>query len=114
VGAQDLELVAEGDVIQLLLLLQLPLSLLQLPLQLLHLPHQLVDLSCTHGEVPLLLDDSAGPSLSRCVQLLCIGKGPLGVGVTLGDGPHLQVKAMQPCPGCRPLRDSHPLEHAGP
>jgi hypothetical protein len=89
VGAQDLKLAAEGDVIQLLPFLQLPLSLLQLPLQLLHLPCPLVDLPCAHDEVLLLLDDGAGPSLSRCVQLLCIGKGPLGVGVTLGDGLHL-------------------------
>jgi hypothetical protein len=35
VGAQDLELMAEGDVVQLLPLLQLPLPLLQLPLSLL-------------------------------------------------------------------------------
>jgi hypothetical protein len=37
-GAQDLELTAKGDVIQLFPLLQLPLPLLQLPLSLLQLP----------------------------------------------------------------------------
>jgi hypothetical protein len=63
-GAQDLELMAEGHVIQLLPLLQLALSLLQLPLQLLHLPHPLVDLACVHNKVLLLLDDNAGPGLS--------------------------------------------------
>jgi hypothetical protein len=62
-GAQDLELMAEGHVIQLLPLLQLTLSLLQLPLQLLHLPHPLVDLACVHNKVLLLLDDNAGPGL---------------------------------------------------
>jgi hypothetical protein len=72
----------EGDIIQ-------PLPLLQQPLQLFHLPPPLVDLVCMHSEVLLLLDDDAGPGLSRCVQLLCIGKGPLGVGIKLGDGHHL-------------------------
>jgi hypothetical protein len=56
-----------------------------------------------HGEVLLLLDDSASPGLSRCVQLLCVGKGPLEVGVTLGDGLHLQVEAMLSCPCHRPF-----------
>jgi hypothetical protein len=59
-GAQDLELPAEGDVIYLL-------PLLQLPLQLIHLPRPLVDLMCTHDEVLLLLDDGVNPSLGRCV-----------------------------------------------
>jgi hypothetical protein len=43
-GAQDLELTAEGDVIQLLPLLQLALPLLQLPLSLLQQPLQLFHL----------------------------------------------------------------------
>jgi hypothetical protein len=67
-GAQDLELMAEGDVVQLFLLLQLPLPLLQLPLsllqQLLHLPRPLVDLACAQDEVLLLLDNGASPGLS--------------------------------------------------
>jgi hypothetical protein len=110
----------EGDVVQLFPLLQLPLlllqplSLLQLPLQLLHLPHLLVDLVCVHGEVLLLLDDGVDPGLGRCIQLLHVGKGPLGVGVALSDGLHLQVEAMLSCPCCHPLRDRRPLEHAGP
>jgi hypothetical protein len=79
----------EGDVIQLLPLLQLPLSLLKQPLQLYHLPRPLVDLACVHNKVLLLLDDGTGPGLGRCVELLRIGKGPLGVGITLGDGLHL-------------------------
>jgi hypothetical protein len=61
--------VVEGDVVQLLPLLQLPLPLLQLPLshlqlplQLLHLPCLLVDLAFEHGEALLLLDDGVGPS----------------------------------------------------
>jgi hypothetical protein len=121
VGAQDLKLMAEGDVIQLLPLLQmplpllqLPLSLLQQPLQLLHLLRLLVDLSCGHGEVLLQLDDGAGPSFGRCMHLLRIGKGLLGVSVALGDSLHVQVGAMLPCPHRRPLRDHHPLRHAGP
>jgi hypothetical protein len=81
-GAQDLELTAEGDVIQLF-------PLLQLPLQFLHLPRPLVDLVSAHDKVLLLLDDGAGLCLGRCVQLLCIGKGPLGVRVALGYGLHL-------------------------
>jgi hypothetical protein len=75
-GAQDLELTTEGDVVQLIPLLQLPLSLLKQSLQLFHLPHSLVDLACTHSKVLLLLDDGAGPGLDRCVQLLRIGKAP--------------------------------------
>jgi hypothetical protein len=66
-GAQDLELAAKGDVIQLFPLQQLSLPLLQLPLQLFHLPRPLVDLACAHGKVLFLLDDGAGPGLGRCV-----------------------------------------------
>jgi hypothetical protein len=44
-----------------------------------------------------LLDDGAGLSLGRCIQLLHVGKGPLGVSVVLGDGLHLQVEAMLSC-----------------
>jgi hypothetical protein len=120
-GAQDLELTTEGDVVQLLPLLQLPLPLLQLPLlllqlplQLLHLPRPLVDPTFAHGEVLLLLDDGAGPSLGQCVQLLRISKGLLGVSIVLGDGLRLQVKAMLSCSRHHPLRDRCPLEHAGP
>jgi hypothetical protein len=111
----------EGDVVQLFPLLQLPLpllqlhfSLLQLPLQLFHLPCLLVDLVCVHGEVLFLLYDSAGPGLGRCIQLLRVRKGLLGVGVVLGDGLHLQVEAMLSCPCHHPLQDHHHLEHAGP
>jgi hypothetical protein len=78
-----------GDVVQLFPLQQLSLLLLQLPLQLFHLSRPLVDLACTHGEVLPLLDDGAGPSLHRCVQLLRVGKGPLGVSIVLSDGLHL-------------------------
>jgi hypothetical protein len=83
-GAQDLKLAMEGDVVQLF-------RLLQLPLQLLHISRPLVDLACMHGEFLLLLDDGAGLGLGRCVELLRIGKGPLGLGVVLGDGLHLQL-----------------------
>jgi hypothetical protein len=69
---------------------------------------------CAHGEALLLLDDGAGTGLSRCVQLLRVGKGPHGVGVALGDGLHLHVEDMLSCPRCHPLRDRHPLEHASP
>jgi hypothetical protein len=120
-GTQDLKLTAEGDAIQLFPLLQLPLSLLQLPLSLLQQPLQLFHLSCppidlayAHGKVLLLLDDNVGPVLGRCVQLLRIGKGTHGVGVTLGDGLHLQVEAMLSCPHRHPLHDRRPFEHAGP
>jgi hypothetical protein len=68
----------------------------------------------THSEVLLLLDDGAGPGLGRCVQLLRVDKGPLGVGITVGDGLHLQVEAMLSCPRHHPLQDRHPVEHAGP
>jgi hypothetical protein len=54
--AQGLELTPEGDVVQLL-------PLLQQPLQLFHLPYPLVDLVCAHSKVLLLLGDGAGPSL---------------------------------------------------
>jgi hypothetical protein len=73
VGAQDLELTPEGDVVQLLPLLQLALPRLQQPLQLFHLPRPLVDLACTHSKVLLLLDDDVVLGLDRCVQLLRIG-----------------------------------------
>jgi hypothetical protein len=106
-GAQGLELASEGDVVQLL-------PLLQQPLQLFHLPLPLVDLARTHNKVLLLLGDGAGLSLSRCVQLPCISKGPPGVSVTLGDGLHLQVKTMLPGPCRRPLGHHHHLEHACP
>jgi hypothetical protein len=95
-------------------LLQLPLSLLQQPLQLFHLPHSLVDLTCAHSKVLLLLDDGVGLGLDRCIQLPRIGKGPLGVSVTLGDGLHLQVEVMLPGPRHRPLGHRRPLEHACP
>jgi hypothetical protein len=54
--AQGLELTPEGDVVQLL-------PLLQQPLQLFHLPYPLVDLVCAHSKVLLRLGDDAGPSL---------------------------------------------------
>jgi hypothetical protein len=95
-GAQGLELSSEGVVIQLL-------PLLQQPLQLFHLLLPLVDLVCTCNKLLLLLGDDAGPSLGRCVQLPRIGKVPPGVGVTLGDGLHLQVETMLPGPHCCPL-----------
>jgi hypothetical protein len=104
----------EHDVVQLFPLQQPPLPLQQLPLQLLHIPLPLVDLAHTHGEVLLLLDDSAGPGLGRCVQLVHVGKGPLGVDVTLVDGPHLQIEAALLCPCHRPLEDRHLLKHGGP
>jgi hypothetical protein len=106
-GAQDLKLSSEGDVVQLL-------PLLQQPLQLFHLLLPLVDLSCTRIKLLLLLSDGTGPRLGRSVQLPRIGKGPSGVGVTMGDGLHLQVKTMLPGPRRRPLRHRHPLEHACP
>jgi hypothetical protein len=106
-GAKDLELSPEGDVTQLL-------SFLQQPLQLFHLLLPLVDLACTRNKLLLLLGDGAGLSLGRCVQLSRIGKGPPGVGVTLGDGLHLQVETMLPIPRHRPLRHRRPLEHACP
>jgi hypothetical protein len=106
-GAQNLKLSPEGDVVQLL-------PLLQQPLQLFHLPLLLVDLACTHSKVLLLLGDGAGPSLSRCVQLPRIGKGPSGVDVTLGDGLHLQVETMLPGLHRHPLGHRHPLEQACP
>jgi hypothetical protein len=81
-GAQGLELSPEGDVIQLL-------PLLQQPLQLFHLLLPLVDLACTRNKLLLLLGDGAGPNLVQCVELPRIGKGPPGVGVTLGDGLHM-------------------------
>jgi hypothetical protein len=59
-GAQGLELASEGDVVQLL-------PLLQQPVQLFHLPLLLVDLACVHSKVLLLLGDGAGLSLGRCV-----------------------------------------------
>jgi hypothetical protein len=105
-GAQDLELSSEGDVVQLLPLLQ--------PLQLFHLLLPLVDLACTRSKLFLLLGDGAGPSLSQCVQLPCINKGPPGVGVMLGNGLHLQVESMLSGPRRRPLEHHHPLEHACP
>jgi hypothetical protein len=106
-GAQDLELSLEGDVVQLLpLLLQ--------PLQLFHLPLPLVDLACAHSKVLLLLGDGTGPSLGRCVQPPRIGKGSPGVGVTLGDGLHLQVKTILSGPRRHPLGHRRPLEHACP
>jgi hypothetical protein len=107
VGAQGLELAPEGDVVQLL-------PLLQQPLQLFHLPHLLVDLAYAHSKVLLPLDDGAGRGHGRCVQLLRIGKGPLGVSVALADGLHLQVETMLPAPRYRPLRHPRPLEHACP
>jgi hypothetical protein len=106
-GAQGLKLSPEGDVVQLL-------PLLQQPLQLFHLLLPLVDLACTHSKLLLLLGDGAGPSLGRCVQLPRIGKGPLRVGVALGDGLHLQVETMLPGLRRRPLRHRRPLEHACP
>jgi hypothetical protein len=95
-GAQGLRLSPEGDVVQLLPLLQQPLQLfcLQLPL---------VDLVCTRNKLLLLLGDGVGPSLGRCIQLPRIGKGPPGVDVTLGDGLHLQVETMLSGPR-HPLR----------
>jgi hypothetical protein len=106
-GAQDLELSPEGDVVQLL-------PLLQQPLQLFHLLLPLVDPMCMHSKLLLLLGDGAGPSFSRCVQLPRIDKGPPGVGIMLGDGPHLQVETMLPGPRCSPLEHCCPLEHACP
>jgi hypothetical protein len=67
-----------------------------------------------HSKVLLLLGDGAGLSLSRCIQLPRIIKGPPGVDVTLGDGLHLQVETMLPGPHRLPLRHLHPLEHAFP
>jgi hypothetical protein len=52
-GAKDLELSPEGDVTQLL-------PLLQQPLQLFHLLLPLVDLACTRNKLLLLLGDGAG------------------------------------------------------
>jgi hypothetical protein len=95
-GAQGLELSPEGDVVQLL-------PLLQQPLQLFHLLLPLVDLACTHSKLLLLLCDGAGQS-----------KGPPGIGVTLGDGLHLQVETMLSGPRRHPLGHRHPLEHACP
>jgi hypothetical protein len=96
VGAQGLELSPEGDVVQLL-------PLLQQPLQLFHLLLPLVDLACTRSKLLLLLCDGAGQS-----------KGPPGIGVTLGDGLHLQVETMLSGPRRHPLGHRHPLEHACP
>jgi hypothetical protein len=107
VSAQDLELSPEGDVIQLL-------PLLQQPLQLFHLLLPLVDLACTRSKLLLLLGDGASSSLGRSVQLPSISNGPPGVGVMLGDGLHLQVKTMLPGLCHCPLRHHHPLEHACP
>jgi hypothetical protein len=106
-GAQGLELSPEGDVVQLL-------PLLQQPLQVFHLLLPLVDLACTRSKLLLLLGDGAGPSLGRCVQLSRIGKGPPGVSVTLDDGLHLQVETMLSGPRCRPLEHHRSLEHACP
>jgi hypothetical protein len=106
-GAQGLELSPEGEVVQLL-------PLLQQPLQLFHLLLPLVDLACTRSKLPLLLGDGVGPSLGRCVHLPCIGKGPPGVGVTLDDGLHLQVKTMLLGPRRCPLGHHRSLEHACP
>jgi hypothetical protein len=64
VGAEDLEVVTECDVVQLFPLQQPPLPLQQLPLQLFHIPCPLVDLACVHGEVIILLDDDTGPGLA--------------------------------------------------
>jgi hypothetical protein len=61
VGAQGLELSPEVDVVQLL-------PLLQQPLQLFHLLLLLVDLACTRSKLLLLLGDSAGSSLGRCIR----------------------------------------------
>jgi hypothetical protein len=107
VGAQGFELASEGDVIQLF-------PLLQQPLHLFHRSRLLVDLASVHSKVLLLLDDDTGLGLDRCVQLLRIDKGLLGVGVTLGDGLHLQVETMLPGPRCHPLGHYRPLEHACP
>jgi hypothetical protein len=107
VGAQGLELSLEGDVVQLL-------PLLQQPLQLFHLLLLLVDPACTRSKLLLLLGDGAGPSLTRCVQLPSIGKGPPGVGVMLGDGLHLQVETMLSGPRRRPLGHRRLLEHTCP
>jgi hypothetical protein len=106
-GAQGLELSPEGDVVQLL-------PLLQQPLQLFHLLLPLVDLACTHSKLVLLLGDDAGPSLGRSIQLPRIGKGLLGVSITLGNGLHLEVKTMLPGPRRHPLKHRRPLEHACP
>jgi hypothetical protein len=88
VGAQGLELSLEGDVVQLLPLLQQPLQLFCLLLL-------LVDLACTRSKLLLLLGDGADPSLGQCVQLPRISKGPPGIDVTLGDGLHL--RGANPC-----------------
>jgi hypothetical protein len=69
---------------------------------------------CTRSKLLLLLGDGVGPSLGRCVQLPRIGKGPPGIGITLGDGLHLQVKTMLPGPHRRPLKHHRLLEHACP
>jgi hypothetical protein len=106
-GAQGLELSPKGDVVQLIPLLQQPLQLFCLLLP-------LVDLACTRSKLLLLLGDGAGPSLGRCVQLPRIGKGPPGVGVTLGDDLHLQVETMLLGPHRHPLGHRHSLEHACP
>jgi hypothetical protein len=106
-GAQGLELTPEGDVVQLLLLLEQPL-------QLFHLPLPLVNLVFTYSKVLLLLGGGAGPSLGRCIQLLCIRKGSPGVGVMLGDVLHLQVETMLSGLHRRPLKHCHPHEHACP
>jgi hypothetical protein len=99
--------VPEGDVIQLL-------SLLEHPFQLFHLSLPLVDLACMHNKVLLLIGDRAGLSPGRCVQLLRIDKVPVGFGITLGDGLHLQDKTMLPGPCRRPLGHHRPLEQACP
>jgi hypothetical protein len=61
-GAQGLELSPEGDVVQLLPLLQQPLQLFCLLLP-------LIDLACMSSKLLLLLGDGAGPSLGRCVAV---------------------------------------------
>jgi hypothetical protein len=81
-GAQGLELVPKGDIVQLL-------PLLQQPLRLFHLLRPLVDLACAHSKFLLLLHDGTGLGLGRDVQLPHISRGPLGVGITLGNGLHL-------------------------
>jgi hypothetical protein len=74
-GTQSLELAAERDLVQ-LLLLQQP------PLQLFHLSRPLVDLVRARGKILLLLDDDGDAGLGRSLQLLRIGECAPGVGVT--------------------------------
>jgi hypothetical protein len=106
-GTQSLKLAAERDIIQLLLLQQLPL-------QLFHLTRPLVDLACARSKFLLLLDDDIGPGLGRSVQLLRISECTPGVDVTQFDSLRLQVETTLMSPCLHPLGNRCLLEHGGP